>query len=1264
MSHGQTSPSRRGRSRNLIVAISAVACSALAFAAPGEAASPPPGTHSGVAPIGTGPAASRVETLVLVTGDLVRVTTTADGAHMATLLPAQDGTRSNAKVVDEGEAVYVIPLHAEPYLATGQLDRELFNVTALLDRGTDDDGIPLIVEYSDGSAVARTPTPRTPRHSEPTATLESINAVAVEVGATDAAQFWQDLVPDLARGGSKALSVGGIARVWLDPVVKVDLTESVPQIGAPTAWDAGYDGTGTTVAVLDTGYDPDHPDLAGQVVGTNDFTATGIVDGHGHGTHVASTVAGTGAASGAASGAGYVGVAPGADLLIGKVLTDDGAGDGSWLIDAMEWAAAEGADVVNMSLSTDVTDGTDPISQAVNQLSADTDTLFVATSGNTGEAPLSTRPPGSADSALSVAAVDKSDAMAWFSSRGPRFGDYAVKPDIAAPGVDIVAARAAGTSLGTPVGEHHVTASGTSMSAPHVAGAAAILKQARPDWDGERIKDRLMGSSVQLTDATVYDAGSGRVDVARAVSQGLTAEGSVSFGVVPFTETPIEPATSTITYRNDGSAALTLDLSLSARATTGATAPAGMFTLGAGSVTVPAGGSADVTLTLDGNLGAAGLYEGRVTATSAGAELHTVFGAYKEPDLVDVVVEGINPDGSAAGPGSSVDFWSLDTDETVTGYFGGKGGPGPAVVTLPVGTYSIASFLWMLDESGRFGLDVSMVSRPEVELTEDTTIVLDASDAQLWTPQTPTPTESRELTLGYHRASESHSYDVHYLMDRYVDNVYLTPTAAVTRGEFEVSSHWELYAPEFEMTLPGSAGPVHGEYTIGSPRLDGEHTLTMVDAGAGTPEDIAGLDLKGKVALVEYSETIPVGNQVETVANAGATAAVIYYNQPGFFIEGVPSGSPVASFTVEQSQGHELLAAAEADLRLRISAIAESPYTYDLFPYYNGSVPEALDTRVGHGDLARVDARYHSSGSSQQGAEILFPRRPYDSFVLRKAQAVAIPSERVEWVSSGEVAWHPFTWATIAQDGGMIGAERSYARGDRLAAGWFAPVVRPGVPSSGDADDADWGLPGYRAGDQFMIQVRNLMDADGHFSERGGAPSSRLFADGVLVAEKAGLDGAWPASPEPAAYRLELDMSQDQPWWQHSTTTHTAWEFTSDRPADGTRELLPLLQVDYRVETDLQGLVPDGKPTMIGLEVYPQGKPAQTADVDLALWVSYDDGDSWAAANKVRRANDGTFGARIAHPKGAHHVSLKVKAVQDDGTSIEQAVIRAFSIGG
>lgn len=121
-----------------------------------------------------------------------------------------------------------------------------------------------------------------------------------------------------------------MAKLWLDGRVKANLKESVPLIGAPEAWAAGYTGKGVKVALLDTGIDVNHPDFAGLIDGTVSFVpGEAVTDVNGHGTHVASTIVG----SGAASGGDYKGVAPGADLFVGKVLGGAGATartPGSW----------------------------------------------------------------------------------------------------------------------------------------------------------------------------------------------------------------------------------------------------------------------------------------------------------------------------------------------------------------------------------------------------------------------------------------------------------------------------------------------------------------------------------------------------------------------------------------------------------------------------------------------------------------------------------------------------------------------------------------------------------------------------------------------------------------------------------------------------------------------------------------------------------------------------------------------------------------------
>jgi subtilisin family serine protease len=338
---------------------------------------------------------------------------------------------------------HVVPSDAVVPLAKGKLDPRLFDVTELAKIGYDDasrDRLPLIVDFPG----------RTPRiaSAQVSRELPAMSAAAVSVARTP--DFWA--------------TAQNAEHIWLDGPVKASLDYSVPQIGAPEAWAAGYTGAGTTVAVLDSGIDATHPDLSDAVAGAENFTDSDTTDDRfGHGTHVASIITG----SGAASGGKYKGVAPDAKLLNGKVLDDYGSGLESWIIAGMEWAAHGGADVVSMSLGNPFpSDGSDPMSQAVNRLTAETGALFVVAAGNFGGLIGS---PGAADSALTVGAVDRDDQLADFSSRGRV--DGAIKPDITAPGVDIVAAKAKNGIIGDPASDGYVSMSGTSMATPHVSGA-------------------------------------------------------------------------------------------------------------------------------------------------------------------------------------------------------------------------------------------------------------------------------------------------------------------------------------------------------------------------------------------------------------------------------------------------------------------------------------------------------------------------------------------------------------------------------------------------------------------------------------------------------------------------------------------------------------------------------------------------------------------------------------------------------------------------
>ncbi|MGW0821116.1 S8 family serine peptidase [Streptomyces sp. NPDC002845] len=698
-------------------------------------------------------AAKAAKTVTLITGDKVSVAT--DGSVVGIeRAEGREGASFSVREVDGH--TFVIPGDAALPVVQGKLDRRLFDVTQLIAYGYDDTSrsdLPLIVTY----AGDQTPTANAFRDARARVNqrLTTIDGVALRADKRGHSAFWETFT-DGADGGQGTARLSGspavrkVKKVWLDGKRQAALDTSVARTGAPAAWDAGFDGTGVKVAVLDTGVDQTHPDLAGQEIAERNFSGSeDSVDRQGHGTHVASTVAGTGAKTEGR----YRGVAPGARILDGKVLDDFGSGWDSDIIAGMEWAVAEGAQVVNLSLGGTDTPGIDPLEETVNRLSAETDTLFVIAAGNSGEQGESTvGSPGSAESALTVGSVDKADRLADSSSRGPRVGDGGVKPDLTAPGVDITAAASTDSDIeewfpsGTP---GYATLSGTSMATPHVAGAAAILAQRHPDWTGERIKAALTAST-KPGPYSAYQQGTGSTDVARAIEQTVVAEqGPLSFGRPKWPHNDDEPVTKEITYRNLGAEPVVLDLAVDALGVDGKPAPEGMFEMPSRQLTVPAGGTASTTVTADTRVGgeAHGSYGGSVTAASAdgGTSVRTAFGVEREVESYDLTIKHLDDDGRPTGRGWTT-IEGRDRD-----YSGDFADPtdGEVTVRLPKGSYALTG---ILGADGESAATDSLFLAPALRLDKDTTVVMDARKAKaarVTVPDAGAENHHAQLIAGY-----------------------------------------------------------------------------------------------------------------------------------------------------------------------------------------------------------------------------------------------------------------------------------------------------------------------------------------------------------------------------------------------------------------------------------------------------------------------------------------------------------------------------------
>ena len=758
-------------------------------------------------------------TVTLVTGDRVTVTPAGDAPPAVSVEPARwPGRRVDFHTSYAGGAVRVLPSDVAR-LVPDVLDPQLFDVSALIRAGYDDattTELPLIVRQPAGVQAT------TGRH------LASIDANATRLPKAGAAAFGASLT------GPGVLAA---THVWLDGKVRGDaLDRNLTQIGAPAAWDAGLSGAGVRVAVLDTGVDSGHPDLAGRIGAEENFTDSPVVgDRVGHGTHVASLVAGTGAAAGGARR----GVAFGSTLLSGKVLDDSGIGQFSWIIAGMEWAAAQGAKVVNMSLSSDAAStGLDPLSLAVDELTESAGVLFVTSAGNSGPAATTIGAPGAADAALTVGAVDARDVLAPFSSRGPRLRDNAIKPDLVAPGVDIVAARAAGTSLGNPVDARYTRLSGTSMAAPQVAGAAALLVEQRPEWTPAMLKSVLVGTAAPVGGG-VYDRGGGRLDIARAIGQRLVATPAhVSYGLVSYPQAGLPPVARTVTLANASDAARTLDLIAGMRDPGGRPAPAGMLAVTPSRVTVPARGTAEATVTLAVALGGTGAFSGEVTATPTGGGeiLRIPVGVVKESVRHVVRLHALDRNGTSS---------NVETLATVVNLQDVTASPpdpvlltgGEATVRVVPGFYLITAAVPTLEEGEPPPDDTAAVQDPTVQdlivtsisiatiaeqrVDRDMDVVLDARSAQPLSARVDgvdtVPFDVRVFlavqdrkrngfVLGYGTSAQ----------DVIEGKLFVQPTTPPRHGRLEVSSKWRLDAAEstYDLLFADDAFPASLGYVV------------------------------------------------------------------------------------------------------------------------------------------------------------------------------------------------------------------------------------------------------------------------------------------------------------------------------------------------------------------------------------------------------------------------------------------------------------------
>ncbi|MER7807380.1 S8 family serine peptidase [Streptomyces sp900116325] len=1198
-------------------------------------------------------------TVTLLTGDKVTVNTAADG-RVTRSVQGADGQLTGATTYKVGKDTYVYPDAAVPYLAAGKLDRELFNVTKLLADGYGDEqssSLPLIVTYTDAAVRARTQA--VPSGATRTLALSSIQGAALSEHRTKAADFWSSLTGGTAAAGGRSAGAkpqlsNGIAKVWLDGKVKADLADTTAQIGAPQVWAGGDTGQGVDVAVLDTGVDTQHPDIVGQVAASTSFVPDQEVEDHnGHGTHVASTIAGTGAASDGKE----KGVAPGARLHIGKVLDNDGSGQESWVLAGMEWAARDQhAKVISMSLGAGPSDGHDPMSEAVNRLSAETGVLFTIAAGNGGPHTVST--PSVADAALSVGAVDTSDRLAEFSSTGPRQGDAGLKPELTAPGVDVLAARSQYAADGAG---YYQTLSGTSMATPHVAGAAALLAAAHPDWTGQQLKDGLVSTTKETSQYSSYEGGSGRLDVAAAVKGTVFATDSVYGGYRASTAPADDKSDKQVTYTNTGDSSVTLDLAVQVPG-----AATGEFTLSAPRVTVPAHGSSKVTLTTDfGLVKADTMTSGQILATDASGALlaHTITGAYKQAPRHTLTLNGKDRSGRPmAGDvyliSDKVFMGPLQLDDSGTG-----------TVEVPAGTYLVSLESDVEGAHGPHSKGKAILTVPEVAVDQDTTVDLDASKAKQVSVRAPQETTLAETRIDLYRGFDSGNW---LSMQRWpnsgYDSVWALPTKPVTTGTFGFGGNWRLTEPALKVT----SGTRNFDDLIvargKTPLQEGTRQYTAVYAGEGGGAAYAGIDAVGKAVVVRRSDAVGPAKQAEQAAKAGAKVLLVVNDGDGrldpwgtdldnpWAETGNPPPLTVASLTADE--GDELIARIQkgGSTALKVTSHPTTDYLYDI-SHHEAVIPADPTYRPQSGDLNRVDVSFRNNRPAR-GME--FRSAVWLGFSGANLLPTPAQAERTDWVSR-DTDW--VEEANVNQQLQISSdSVKRYPTGTTSHLEYFGPIQRP-------RSNANY-VP-VRVGDDVLAVIPGWADSgSGHVGRtlnNTGVRNSVQMYQGDLMLRYSTTDTIgsprYPLtldSPDKQSYRLVSENMRG--FWDndYSVTTRTEWGFTSQRPDPGTYAVLPLIQLDYAVE----GMMASGKTgRRTAITVTPSHLPGgpsthtiKTVNVD----VSYDDGVTWQHPALSHTAQG--WSTQLNAPAKARYVTLRTSAGDTEGNTVKQSITRAFGL--
>ncbi|GDY52135.1 hypothetical protein SVIO_027580 [Streptomyces violaceusniger] len=578
---------------------------------------------------------------------------------------------------------------------------------------------------------------------------------------------------------------------------------------------------------------------------------------------------------------------------------------------------------------------------------------------------------------------------------------------------------------------------------------------------------------------------------------------------------------------------------------------------------------------------------------------------------------------------------------------------------VPAGTYSIAT--WIPDrDAGGTTVGTSVVGNPEIKVDGNTEIVLDARKAVEIKPKTKEDSEFQGFTTTWHREGPGSAWGLSYIQGWWTDHVYVAPTPKVTVGTLEFSAKFRLYAKELtaSVTTPertALSSLYYSQTYNGFPlKISGEHTVQAVDAGGGTEADFAGLDVRGKVAVVGVGATERAQSALDNATKAGARYLIVYRKTPGFWLEAVDHATTVPVMIATGEEGAKLtdLLKTGRKVTLKLGGTPVSPYVYNLLAVQSGSISANQTYRLDASDTAKRTARYYGATAGGMGMDNLFTFRPWQLFSVENPKYLQLGTQRTEYYYADpdtrtRHSVYPSSKAFQAEWSPLTTYDKATTE---PAEDWLRQVVRP-------ASSATYGLS-RRTGDKLTLSIPELSDSTpGHYGAVDGTQDTAkgtLYANGQPVGDSAlGGYGTFDVPADKASYRFVLDVQRHADWAAYSTSTHTEWSFASAHTDAETA--LPLLSVGIAPKgLDLLNRADGGRESVVGLSVTDELGSVRACD--LKAWVSYDDGTTWKEVT-VRHGE-----ARFKPTRGSESVSLRVQATDRDGNQVDQTVLQAFGL--